>query len=82
MIADQSGPFLGYFTLPRYLYLSNTVDRSTFLLEKYFAGIKHKNTLFEFERYTQVLDNKADKVVILLTGLDLVPPPSSYLSQH
>ena len=82
MIADQSGPFLGYFTLPRYLYLSNNVDRSTFPLEKYFAGIKHKNTLFEFERYTQVLDNKADKVVILLTVVDLVPPPSSYLSQH
>ena len=37
--------------------------------------------MFEFERYTQVLDNKADKVVILLTVVDLVPPPSSYLPQ-
>ena len=82
MIADQSDTFLGYFTLPRYLYLSNNVDRSTFPLEKYFAGIKHKNTLFEFERYTQVLDNKADKVVILLTVVDLAPPPLSYLPQY
>ena len=48
LIADQSDTFLGYFTLPRYLYLSNNVDRSTFPLEKYFAGIKHKKHIVWF----------------------------------